>query len=81
MVDLKGQVGEINGFREGQPPTMHNLNPFSETVKSVRKKKEKQALWFFDSGSLRVFICFQGVGTGTDQFSFLAFVSNFKRLL
>ena len=39
VVDLKGQIGEINGFREGQPPTMHNLNPFSETVKSVRKKK------------------------------------------
>ena len=43
VVDLKGQIGEINGFREGQPPTMHNLNPFSETVKSVRKKKEKQS--------------------------------------
>ena len=34
---------------------MHNLNPFSETVKSVRKKKEKQSplvLW------LRVCACF-----------------------
>ena len=31
------------GSERGNHPTMHNLNPLSETVKSVRKKKEKQS--------------------------------------
>ena len=43
------------GSERGNHPTMHNLNPLSETVKSVRKKKEKQSplvLW------LRASVCF-----------------------
>ena len=31
-------------------------------------------------GPVCVFICFPEVGTGTEQFPFLAFVSNFERL-
>ena len=39
MVDLKGKLMKSLGSERGNHPTMHNLNPPSETVKECEEEE------------------------------------------